>query len=214
MTLVLEAEVDDAVVFVEAVLAAIGSVSADLRPERVHLVRVKNWFDSKWLWFSGVGRALSDGLSTEHPDTEVEEFRQEEVTFPPFAPGRILSESLWLRSGQTYERPLDFRPIHEKERRQSARNLQRRIRDAGDSALYLWYSSNTGLNGQGSVMAYSVLDGRVVGWYIALVERPHRWAVAKISGSVSPDLRTAISTVLDRRADPQRGAEASGPGTT
>ena len=197
MPLLIEIESDDAEEFVQAVDAAVRTTLVELRPEAVHLVRVKNWFDSKWLWFSGMGTAPARGSSPEPLATERKEYRQTEVTFPPFTPGRVLSEVLWLRGETSYTRSLDFPPIHDKERHPSAKNLQRRIRYERDSALYLWYSSKSRSNGQGSVMAYSVAEDRIVGWYLGLVQRSGHWAVGKVSGSIDPELRSAVSAVLE-----------------
>src|ERR1044071_4931903 len=60
----------------------------------VFMIRIDNWFDLKWLDFSGRGR-VAFGQYTgmpDDPDTALDEFRQSNKTFPPFSPNRVIQE--------------------------------------------------------------------------------------------------------------------------
>ncbi len=53
-------------------------------PAEAFVIRINKWFDHKWLDFSGIGRVKFDGgLMIE---VALDEFRQDQTTFPPFTP--------------------------------------------------------------------------------------------------------------------------------
>jgi hypothetical protein len=57
------------------------------------------------------------------------------------------------------------RRVHDLERRHSAGNLHRRIREFCPSGMFAWFSSNSRSNGRGSLMIYRSQPGRVHAWY-------------------------------------------------
>ena len=56
------------------------------------IVEIKNWFDHKWLKFSGIGRVPFHSSRDAHPQVALGEFFQDKITFPPFTPNRVLRE--------------------------------------------------------------------------------------------------------------------------
>ncbi len=131
------------------------------RPEEVFIVEIKNWFDHKWLNFSGIGRVSFNPGFNQHPGVALQEMYRKKITFPPFNPNRILHESWWAHeASQSRER------IHRRKTRQrSAKNLQRRVHQFSDSALFMWYSSGTQHNDRASLMVYRVHEEEVDTWY-------------------------------------------------
>src|SRR5262245_21069753 len=85
------------------------------RPEVVHLVRVDNWFDHKWLRFSGIGRVA---FERGHPkiDTALDAMWQTELTFPPFSPGRVVNEESFRRESSSRYARTDDVLIHADDR--------------------------------------------------------------------------------------------------
>src|SRR5215469_1771251 len=79
-------EHDDAE-FVQVVTLMLSGAVRCHRPTEVHVVRVDNWFDFKWRYFSGVV-ALQVGTRG-GPLLRV----------PPFSPNRVLGESHFLQQG-------------------------------------------------------------------------------------------------------------------
>lgn len=73
--------------FIELVRRVIAGLLTANPVEEVFVVRIDNWFDDKWLNFSGIGRVRFDDFRIDI-DTALDEFRQEKVTFPPFNPNR------------------------------------------------------------------------------------------------------------------------------
>src|SRR5262249_32248596 len=120
--------------------------------EEVFIVEIKNWFDHKWLKFSGIGRVPFRHVGDSQPQVALDEFFQEKITFPPFTPNRILRQQ-W-HPAEELKRSV---PVHYTKRREhSCWNLQRRVTDYAKSALFVWFSSGTKTNDRGSLMVYQL----------------------------------------------------------
>jgi hypothetical protein len=172
-------EPDDDPAFLNCVDRVIAALIKRHAPEELYLVRIANWFDYKWLRFSGIGRVPFNGLSIH---TALDEFKQEQLTFPPFTPNRVVTQHYFGRGrgGQFYEQP-PIRLVHRTTRGHSARNLHRRVADFSRSAVFVWFSSNSAANRQGSVMAYSAVEANVTAWYAAfLLDRT--WRLGRVKG--------------------------------
>src|SRR5260370_1315284 len=101
--------------------------------DEVFLIEIKNWFDHKWLKFSGIGRVPFRHVLGSQPQVALDEFFQQKITFPPFTPNRVLRQQ-WhpakevKRSGR----------VHRTEwREHSCWNLQRRVTQYAKSALFV-----------------------------------------------------------------------------
>ena len=154
------------------------SEDTDSRVEHLFVIRIKNWFDEKWLGFSGKGLVPFDSPRSSHPQVAIAEFRQDKVTFPAFTPKRVLSEYEWTLDGGT---PLD-RHVHRRRLEHSAANLHRRIADFSKSLLVFWISTNSASNGRASVMSYLSCDGRVDTWYAGFRRDESVWHVDRVKG--------------------------------
>jgi hypothetical protein len=160
--------------------------------DQVWIIQIDNWFDHKWLRFSGNGLsaswmfagapgAISFGSLGERFDSVKSPFSHSKVTFPPFSPGRILGQWSFMKSGDEYvEFPFPSMP-HKLEKNRSATNLQRRVEHFSKSACHVWYSGNTIKNDRGSLMVYTVVDDRIVAWYAAF-QRGESWSLSKTKG--------------------------------
>jgi hypothetical protein len=99
-------------------------------PERVAIIRVRDWFGPNWFRFLGkvVGAAGAHAR------------RVENVTIPPFVPERVLAEAWWqLDAGQNYVACMPNAKLHIQQL--SERNLHRLRRAPhvlGKHALALW----------------------------------------------------------------------------
>lgn len=178
--------------FLAAIDRLIGSCVRQEAPQEVHLVHVDNWFGPKWLRFSGKGRVGFYGCVT--PDTALDAFRREQLTFPPFSPNRIVAQHYFCRTGPAvYEEQTAPRLVHRSARRPSSENLNKRIVDFAPSAQFFWYSSGTASTDRGCVMTYAVRDGATdVPWYASLRREGARWAVDRAAGV---DVRAVRSLV-------------------
>ena len=83
---------------------------ARFNPDQVWIIHIDNWFDHKWLKFSGLGAVPSKlPRMFETPGVPVDSlasmkvpFHQEKLTFPPFTPNRILAQWSYARTDKGY----------------------------------------------------------------------------------------------------------------
>src|SRR5262245_18520105 len=142
--------------FVEMVQRIIAQLVTKTFPAKIFVMKTDNWFDHKWLNFSGIGSVRFDDFRLEI-DTALDEFSQDKTTFPPFNPNRIIGEWYFLRTTQgDYLPSLDSPYVHERKLAPIAHNLHKRVTDFADSAVFVWLSSNTKSNQRGSIMVYEV----------------------------------------------------------
>src|SRR5436309_112420 len=97
-------------------------------PQELWIIQIDNWFDHKWLRFSGVGTVdFPFPAFMNRCDAALREFYQDKVTFPPFTPNRVLGQWSFVRVDDHYaEAPLRALP-HPSEKQPSETNLHRRV---------------------------------------------------------------------------------------
>ncbi len=161
--------------------------------DEVFIIEIKNWFDHKWLKFSGIGRVPFDHFASGHSQTALDEFSQDKITFPPFTPNRILSQWIWTHGASERRRP-----VHRRKFQHSSWNLHKRVSQFASSALFVWFSSGTLSNDRASLMVYKV-DGKAVdawyaslrkaaGWKLDRTKCIEREAVERLMGTVAQQL--------------------------
>jgi hypothetical protein len=168
--------------FVELLKHLISRLVSETFPEQIFVMKIDNWFDHKWLNFSGIGRVGFFEDFRLEKDTALDEFRQDKVTFPPFTPNRVIGE-YYFAHDQTgrYPPSLAAPLVHQRKLAPSSENLHKRVTDFADSALFIWVSSNTKSNCRGSIMVYEVKDSNVRTWYMGLVKQ-NNWSVSRTKG--------------------------------
>jgi hypothetical protein len=173
--------------FIELANRVVVGVLVPDEPENVWIIQIDNWFDHKWLKFSGNGALAAPwrtGVSNrfmDRFDTVKVESYQEKVTFPPFTPNRVLGQWSYQRVGSEYSEFPSPRLPHQTSRQHSEMNLRNRIQDFSRSALFVWYSSNTVATGRGSMMLYKVFCDAVECWFISF-KRALEWKVVATKG--------------------------------
>ena len=180
--------------FIRLVNSLLSGMIRSYKPDELWVIQIKNWFDHKWLRFSGIGKVeFRFPAFMNRDDGALDEFSQEKVTFPPFNPNRILAQYSYVRSGEEYsEVPLPRLP-HSWVRRPSEANLHRRIENFTGSAAFVWYSSNTVVNDRGSVMIYIVSNEQIDTWFAAF-KRNGTWNLQFTKGVK----REGIQKLLDK----------------
>lgn len=165
--------------FIQVLNSMTRSLLVESAPEQLWVIQIDNWFDHKWLRFSGNGVVdFQFPEIMQRLDGALDEFYQDGLTFPPFNPNRVVNQWSFQRNGEDYvEVPLVRLP-HPSERRSSNTNLQRRVMDVSRSALVVWFSGNTLKNLRGSAMVYGIKPPRPICWFAAFVKgaewRPQR----------------------------------------
>lgn len=171
MNIKIEFKKDDAPEFISLIEKIVQANIDQHHPEQVFIIYIKNWFDHKWLKFSGKGRVRLDNAEEWHPEILLTEFFRDKITFPPFTPNRILSQEAWAESKVKHS-------VHGEVKKHSSWNLQKRVTQFADSALFVWYSSASESNKRGSLMVYRVKESEVNTWY-ASFEKKSLWVIDK-----------------------------------
>jgi hypothetical protein len=179
--------------FVELAKQLISGLMTIDFPDEIFVVKIDNWFDHKWLKFSGIGRVgffLDFRLER---DTALDEFRQDKITIPPFNPNRVVGEYYFVRdSAGECVASLGKPYVHERKLASSSHNLHKRIIDLASSALLVWLSSNTKKNGRGSIMVYEVNGPDVQTWYVGLSKQEKEWKVHRTEGITLGQVQSLI----------------------
>ncbi len=153
--------------FIKLVSNLIDGFTAGGEINALHLIHIDNWFDHKWLKFSGK-------IFGAHGVRQ----RDERLTVPAFNPNRVLSHQYFARmaSDSTLREEPPPTEIHLELR--SCDNLHRRVSGIARRASLVWYTSNTRVNRKGAVMAYAPTESAYYTWYASLAANP-TWAVEK-----------------------------------
>jgi hypothetical protein len=133
-------------------------------------VAVRDFFDDKWLGFSGKVLAAVGVRGTL-------------TTVPPFHPHRVLRERRFVATARasTYEESPEFELIHIEQ--PSERNLSRRAGSLAPGTAFVWYSAGSSAQGRGALMVYIPVEGEggYWMWYVSLA-KDQLWRVARCSG--------------------------------
>ena len=165
--------------FVRIVASILDSVIADLAPETVTVVQIRNWFGPRWRNFSG--KLLGDaGLW------------KADITLPPFHPKRVMSQTDYRFSGGKYE-PVEARTLHVVQR--SSDNQNRKLRLQTNSGVFAWWTSNTVANGRGSLMVYAQFEDRPSTWFLGFSKKDGDWILADKRGIADPLLKKYMGSV-------------------
>ena len=138
------------------------------QPAEVYVIRIRDWFDYKWCYFSGK-RLGAFGVSN---------FR--DLTLPPFVPNRVLIQCHYNRAsanGDVYK--LSDAPqlhIHQT----SGANFNRFIRRTTNNGTIIWFSSGSISTSRGSIMVYNVSPEIKFGWHVTFLKKAD-WQIEKVS---------------------------------
>jgi hypothetical protein len=172
---VLETDSSDLIVLINQIIS---SMVFQYKINDLYYVRIKNWFNHKWLNFSGIGTVPFESGGMFEFDMVSKEKWQDEITVPPFNPNRILSETYVIRD-RSENNSLEKFSLHKKTNSQN--NLQNRIFNYSQNGIFVWYSSNSEINKRGSLMVYRVQGKTIETFYASLVQ-DHKWRIIQSKG--------------------------------
>jgi hypothetical protein len=166
--------------FVSLLESMIMNLLKESATEEVYVFQLNNWFDHKWLNYSGQG-VLSGEDDEQADQVKLTEFHKKRITIPAFNPKRIILQKYYRKNKDNNyrEAPLP-REIHRKQR--SQQNLHRPIADQSDSAIFIWYSANTIRNQRGSLMVYLIQEDQVETWYASFLIENKQWKIKQAKG--------------------------------
>jgi hypothetical protein len=161
--------------FIELLNSMLSRLLEQQAPAQLWVIQIDNWFDHKWLRYSAFG-VLGSNMPTDGENPLKVDSRPDKLTFPPFAPNRVLGQWSFVRGAGGYiEAPLPQLP-HGADRRSNHSSLPWRAENPDGTAVFAWYSGNTLKNGRGSVMVYSISESEPVCWF-ASFGRDKAWSL-------------------------------------
>jgi hypothetical protein len=174
-------EFDDAPDFVTKVEQAVNGIIRRHAPETIFLIKIDNFFGSKWLGFSG---KFMGALGSWHKPYNKP---ADDIRIPPFVPSRVVSQRRF--AAPSYEEIDCGEPIHK--RIPSRLALRRKAAAVEPRASLLWYSGDSKASGRGSVMAYVSVGDSYWPWYAAL-EAEETWRVTETWDIKREDLSSLL----------------------
>ncbi len=132
---------NDDLEFTRIVSRILNNSIAVFDPDEIYVVQIDHRFDYKWLGFSH--KTLG----------AVGSWRMPKLRIPPFTSEKVIEESFFQKvNGQLKQK--EHKPLHIHQ--YSDDNRFRLIEDLTESGLFIWYSGDTKLNSQASLMIYSI----------------------------------------------------------
>ncbi|HYV92336.1 MAG TPA: hypothetical protein VE978_11150 [Chitinophagales bacterium] len=146
-------------------------------PKDLYLTRIDNWFDDKWMKFSGT---TMHEISIWYAD----------VTVPPFHPNRVESCEFYQYNNGGYVLQVLNKKLHIEQWSQD--NFKRRISGFTRNGIFFWYSGNSNSNDKGALMCYFVKDNECFTFYI-LLSGNKGWNVNKTNGISAKEIQDILS---------------------
>ena len=157
---------DDDSGFLEKAQWIVNGCVKEYKPGEVYIVRIRDWFDYKWCYFSGkVLGAL--GVS-----------KFVDSTLPPFVPNRVVSQDHYDQIAEGVYQGSDAPPLHI--RQTSEANFQRFLRRTTNNGMLIWISAGSKASGRGSVMVYNVSSDMKQGWHVTFLRKAN-WQIEKVT---------------------------------
>jgi len=159
------------------------------RPAEVYVIRIRDFFDYKWCYFSG--KTLGALGVSKFCD----------LTLPSFVPNRVISQDHYHRVGTNlgvYEAS-DAPSLHIHQR--SEANFKRFIRRTTNDGTAIWFSSGSRATGRGSIMVYNVTPDIKFGWHVTFLKKAS-WQIGKVTFTS----RTLVEALRDSGSNAQGGA--------
>ncbi|MGC2821090.1 MAG: hypothetical protein WA198_15470 [Candidatus Sulfotelmatobacter sp.] len=174
-------EIDDAPDFVRQVEQVVNGIVRLHAPETLVLIKIDNYFGSKWLGFSGkVLGALGIWHNPSYNPAS-------KVRIPPFVPNRVVSKRRF--SGPAYREIDSGKPIHQRIR--GGKALRRMAAAESPQSALIWYSGESEATGRGAVMAYVPAVDSYWLWYAAF-ETGKSWSVTETLDIKGDDLASLM----------------------
>ena len=179
---------DDSNTFIKLVNQIISTMVFQYGIKELHYTKIKNWFDHKWLNYSGKAVIYFESNEVLPVDASLENKWQNKITVPPFHPNRVLME-FWVKKQATGNKRIT-KTLHPL--KSSNDNLHNRISDYSKNGLFVWYSSNSKENNKGSLMVYRVQEDEIHTFYASL-ENNGDWKITQTKGIGLNELKMYIS---------------------
>jgi hypothetical protein len=144
-------------------------------PAEVYAFKIDQWFDHKWLSFSG--KVVGAVGSWRAP-----------LTVPPFVANRRIGQWRFVRDDVSGTYRLAGKAAQVHHHGPSSGNLRRTVKRIVPTAALFWYSGATAATGRGSVMGYIPIANEHWPWYIGF-DRLDDWRVTRRKGIHEYEIR-------------------------
>ena len=178
----------DAVTFIGFINKIVAMLVFQYGIKEIRYIKIDNWFDHKWLNYSGKAVVHFDfgGLKKfdDRNNSALDSQWKEKITVPPFHPNRVVYER-YFRKTPVKNKVFEY-AIHNKIN--SNDNIHNRIDRYTSNGLFVWFSSNSAINQKGSLMIYRVQEEEIQTWY-ATFENKGSWQLTRTKGIGLHELR-------------------------
>lgn len=154
------------------------------KPTEIFVNRIDNWFDQKWMGFSGT---IMHKISVWKGET----------TAPPFHPNRVELSEFYEKTAGRYMKKENPKTLHIYQ--ESKDNLKRHISEFTNDGLFVWYSGNSKVNGVGTLMCYLVRESECRPFFITLTEKKE-WSVSQTKGISQKEINEILENELNEKA--------------
>jgi hypothetical protein len=153
---------EDADEFVARIEQMINGIIRIHAPKNLIVIKVNNWFGSRWLGFSG---RILGALGV----------WKDELTLPPFVPNRILSQRKF--SAPNYDEEEFCKLLHVKT--PSVLALGRKVKQVIPDTALVWFCGNSRKQGRGCVLVYLPDGASHWPWYVSWKKDGESWKVTQ-----------------------------------
>ncbi len=185
----IKTEIGDAPDFIKSINNLITTLIDKYKFDEVFIIQINNWFDHRWLNYSG--KSVVQFHGGYFIESTLENEWREKVTIPPFNPNRILSEKIF--NFKAFDKRKFVRQLHST--KASNDNLHNRITDYSNNGLFIWYSSDTEKNQKGSIMVYKVQNNIVDTFYISF-ENNKEWKVKRTKNIPANEIIELLNPII------------------
>lgn len=167
--------------FISIIMRIVNESLMKYQPCELYLIHIDNWFDHKWLKFSG----KSSGVAP---------IWKRRTTVPAFTPNRVLKESYYLKKPgeKDYRKGTLKKPLHQYYPAKGSTRYY--LDELTESGVFLWYSGASKTNKIGSVMVYIETQEHCDQWY-ASFNLKDTWKLNKTK-RISPE---EINVILSQQ---------------
>jgi len=151
--------------FLSALNGFVDQLTEDLEPAEVYTIRINDWFDHKWLGYSGRG-IIQFPYSEPYILAKLDKRFLDKLTFPPFNPKQVIAEHHWeLQKSGIYDGTKKQHCIYSKKLKYNSYNWYNLVESVSSSGIFIWFSSNSENSERGSIMVYGIEGTEVQTWY-------------------------------------------------
>jgi len=136
----------------------------NVTPDEIFLTKIDNWFDFKWRAFSGKTLGAVGVWN-------------KELTIPPFIPDRVLEQSYYQKSNESYVKQVGHY-LHGYQ--SSGENIGRKLKSYSfaPTRMFVWFSGNTKNSLRGSIMIYQIKKEAKYSFYVSFLKKDN-WQIYK-----------------------------------